>query len=469
MFNTVYTKGSLIDDTNNRVINEITAAEKDFSPFLIECGEMNGWWGIWLKVDDERLLVDPCELTSSIYKDDRYYFFDKPKEEVKAAEYGGHFYVDVRMENHVFEWRIGHTALPDTGRNFYTFEEYLSKIIKTLTELHKVWKEGNQIAYNPFDVKLDAVEMCLKQLDVKHTLPSLYKLMTKDVKKEEFQFNPLGDEWHEEYRIGIGERAYETFLTHCDSDYELIRHQMECLAFGEEATIRLTFDMSDTILKLRETSVLDRMEKVGEGVSFKYKDYMIVEIEPNEFVHKPILKGYCDVEKTARTFYEGLLRLALCHPLRYDSDDYETPSRLVAYNKFKSPIIESYLRKEYTNDNEYAIRQVHVKHILQICPDVDAILFDEEDVAWLSLEDLYDKERKPIEMPEFEKWAYEIESIVIASETGKPYKKDWEDYHRRGLELAKQLREKLSTDFDLWYAAPYEDKSGTIPKPILII
>ena len=59
--------------------------------------------------------------------------------------------------------------------------------------------------------------------------------------------------------------------------------------------------------------------------------------------------------------------------------------------------------------------------------------------------------------------------IIIKSETGESYEKDWQDYHRRGLELAKQLREMLSPDFDLWYQAPYEDKSGIIPKPILII
>ena len=34
------------------------------------------------------------------------------------------------------------------------------------------------------------------------------------------------------------------------------------------------------------------------------------------------------------------------------------------------------------------------------------------------------------------------------------------------LEIEKEV---LSPDFDLWYEAPYEDKSGTIPKPILII
>ena len=72
-------------------------------------------------------------------------------------------------------------------------------------------------------------------------------------------------------------------------------------------------------------------------------------------------------------------------------------------------------------------------------------------------------------MNELLEWHKEIEPIVIASETGSEYKKDWADYHKRGLELAKQLREKLSTDFDLWYTAPWEDKSGTIKRPRLII
>lgn len=344
MFNTLYAKGSVMEDTNKRVINEIMAAEKDCSPFLIECGEMNGWWGIWLNVDDERLLVNPYELTSSVYKDDRYYLFDKPKDEVKAAEYAGSFYVDIRKDNHVFEWRIGHASLPDTGRRLFTFEEYLSKTIKALTELRDVWKGGNQIAYTSFDAELDAVEMCLKQLKVKHTLPSHYKLMTKNVREEEFQFIPLQAD---KYLIGIGNRTFETFLTDWDNNYERIRHQLECLAFGEEASVHLCFDSSDTVLKLREYSVLDDMKKVGEGVSFKYKDYMIVEIEPNDFVHRSMLKGYCDIEKTARTFYEGLLLMAL--------KIHEVPSKLVLYNKYKSPIIEAYLRKNRLNENEYAV------------------------------------------------------------------------------------------------------------------
>ncbi len=110
----------------------------------------------------------------------------------------------------------------------------------------------------------------------------------------------------------------------------------------------------------------------------------------------------------------------------------------------------------------------HAKHVIRIEPDYDAIMYDEEGTAWSSLDDLYDNQGKPIKMPELISWQKEIEPIVIASEKGETYEKDWVDYHRRGLELAYKLREKLSEDFELWYSAPFEDKSGTIPKPILI-
>jgi hypothetical protein len=62
-----------------------------------------------------------------------------------------------------------------------------------------------------------------------------------------------------------------------------------------------------------------------------------------------------------------------------------------------------------------------------------------------------------------------MSNIVVASETGDPYEKDWTDYHMRGLTLSRQLRERLSLDYDLWYEAPFEDKSGIIPRRKLII
>lgn len=62
-------------------------------------------------------------------------------------------------------------------------------------------------------------------------------------------------------------------------------------------------------------------------------------------------------------------------------------------------------------------------------------------------------------MEAFEKWNKEISSIIVDAAVGKSYEKDWDDYNRRGIELARQLRKQLSPDFDLWYEPPFEDDS----------
>ena len=119
--------------------------------------------------------------------------------------------------------------------------------------------------------------------------------------------------------------------------------------------------------------------------------------------------------------------------------------------------------------NTYRQRQVNVKEIITICPDYGAFLwwnkFDEAGCV----DELYDKDNVPIEFDELEEWAKEAEPAIAAFHLEKPYEMNWADYHRRGIALAKQLRERLSTDFDLWYDAPFEDKSGTIKHPILIL
>jgi hypothetical protein len=113
---------------------------------------------------------------------------------------------------------------------------------------------------------------------------------------------------------------------------------------------------------------------------------------------------------------------------------------------------------------------------LQICPDVDSLGEDLATGYDISIDysgelggGLLSKSGEKIVIPELAEWQREIHSIVIASETSQPYEKDWADYHRRGLELAHQLRELLSDDCDLWYAAPVEDKSGTITKSIFVL
>lgn len=108
-----------------------------------------------------------------------------------------------------------------------------------------------------------------------------------------------------------------------------------------------------------------------------------------------------------------------------------------------------------------------MKERILICPEFDFYLLDLENEP-VELDDLKDKGGKPIVMSELDAWASEMSPVIIASETGQSYYKDWEDYHKRGLALARQLRHRLSYDYDLWYEAPFEDKSGTVPTPVKI-
>ena len=146
----------------------------------------------------------------------------------------------------------------------------------------------------------------------------------------------------------------------------------------------------------------------------------------------------------------------------------DMPSRIVSYNRYKSPIIESFIKSEEKVPNTYRQRQVNVKEIITICPDYRAFLWWDEEGSGC-VDELYDKENVPIEFDELEEWAKEAEPAIAAFHLEEPYDMDWTNYHRRGIALAQQLRERLSTDFDLWYDAPFEDKSGTIPHKILIL
>ena len=198
---------------------------------------------------------------------------------------------------------------------------------------------------------------------------------------------------------------------------EAIRHQLESYVYEHEATIKMSFDMSDTIVKLHGKRILSEISNVETGYTYKYETYILVEIIPNEFVRMPIIKGWGDEKEVIVNLYQGLLNMACRLPLKTDEDDSgHYPALLEAYNRYKSPIVESFLRGDKWEPNTYRNRQVHVKHIIRINPDYDVYLWDEEEVA-SSLEDFYDQQGNPIVMPEFDEWAKEMSPIVLASET----------------------------------------------------
>ena len=468
MFEPIFSKKDVVDRRNNEVMNKIAAQEATCVDFPIVFREHYCLYGIWFEYEGYFSLVNPIELVNSIYEDNTYYYLlNAFKSRNDVVE--GDFEVVVNKWDHCYSWIIMHTNSKQMKQMQFTYDDYIGKIKKCIDDLYEAWSAGKITAYKKLDVDLDGVEMCKKQLTVSGVTPSHYQLTTKDLIPEVFIFQPLKDEWTEQYEIGIGERSYNTWLTHWDNNMERIRHQLENYTYERKASIELNFDTCETILKFNHRSILDKVDDSGDGYAYKYKEYLLVELIPNDFIHMPIIKGYCEEKEAIRTFYECLLYMASLHPIDgKEAPEDDMPSKLVAYNRYKSPIIESFLKGEKNKPNTYETRQVHIDEILMINPDVSSYIWDIEDEGGtVSCYD--DKDGNPIEMVELDKWAYEIEAIVIASETGEPYEKDWVDYHRRGLALAHKLREKLPASTDLWYGVPYEDKSNTIKHPILII
>ena len=113
--------------------------------------------------------------------------------------------------------------------------------------------------------------------------------------------------------------------------------------------------------------------------------------------------------------------------------------------------------------------------IYTIDPDFGrVVLWDEEGVAYDCIDNTIEVEIGndnwiEINIPGLSQWHYEFEQATdFASGEVEP-DFDWKSWHKRGIELAKQLREKLPQSCELWYDAPYEDKSGTIKEKFLIL
>ena len=458
---TIWSKDGTIEQENQEARNLIAAEEATCQEFPISFREREGVWGIWFGLGDILILINPIELVNSIYKDDIYFLLDIYVEEGEKKP-DGYYKVAINKWNSCFSWNHSDKMV----QMQFTYKDYLGKIRESVRELYISCLNAKPIAYK-YDIEIENMKMCRRQLMVPGVTPSHYHLMTKDVVLEDFVFIP--DKEHlEGYTIGIGNRTYHTWFTHWDSDMEKVRYQLESYIYSREAEIILNFDMDETIIKVRHVSVLDEITKTGNGYGDNYKDYDLVEIIPNGFVKMPIVKGYCEEKQVVKLLYEGLLDIASRHPVDGEEDSYDdTPSREVAYNRYKSPILESYLNGIKRKQNTYLVRQTIVKHIVRICPDYNEYLWDENGAA-IGQDELYDNEGRPIQMPELDTWAHEMAHIVVDSETGRPYKKDWSDFHKRGIDLAHQLRERLSPDFDLWYEAPHEDKSKTITRRRLI-
>lgn len=256
--------------------------------------------------------------------------------EYKNKDILGYFIVKVEQKPFCYHWTLSHNMLNFSSENRFAHEEYVSTIYDVVSQLYEAILAGGELAFDR-DVYMESIVSCYKQLRVKCTWPSHIRKTTKDIQVEDFQFDVERGNEGEKFAIGIGNRTYSTWFSHWDGNLERIRHQFESYTFERKTEVKITFDMSETVIKLESISVIDEINEIQKRVCFKYKDYMLVTIIPNEFVKQPIFQGYCDSEQLLRTLYEGLLRMALDHPI---SGDEDVPDLLNAYNLVKSPLIE---------------------------------------------------------------------------------------------------------------------------------
>lgn len=453
--NIIWSKVGKADSDNARRQYMVALVEDQCVPFPLLLHESNGVTGICVVVNQTKLQVNPVDLVSSLFEDECY---------LKLSDHGVDYDITIIKDQCAFVWRVMCAEKSYYEILHFRFSHYVFRIQKRITHLYHMMKAGYKIAYEM--VELDHLEMCCNQLEIEALCPSPYCVQASEITTEQFIFMPCKND---QYKVGIGNRTYKTFLTDWDSDYNKIRHQFECLVYSDKTDIELTFDSSDTVIHIERVSIADGIEKREHGYAYKYKEFALVKIIPNGFVLYPIIVGYCDYKETIRALYEGLLSFALNQSSEKQNHS-DISLRMEMYNAFKSPLIECYINKTHLG------RKPLVRHILQICPDYDSLGEDLTTGYDITIYDsgelddtFYDKKEEKIVMPELAKWQREIHPIVLASETRTPYHKDWSDYHARGMALAKELRKVLPQDCDLWYAAPFEDKSNTLINSKILI
>lgn len=454
---------------NQESNNNMTAVEKLCKTFNVICREVeDGKWAVGLSLDDTFLLIDPLALVNSIYRDECVLYLS----DVNKA---GSFKVECIRQQFCYEWVLSHTQLEIAGRCFYTYSEYQSTITDAVNNLYSIVKRCAASAYDDRNVNEKNLELCHLQLGAKWVLPSsdrsFGKPKSSEIVVEEFQFYPT--KGVERCHIGIGNRGFDYAITDWDNDYDSIRHQLECFCYGHDTIIHLHYDTTDWWIKLQHRSILKSVDQLYGGLKFDYDYPVLVSIITNEIGRSPILTGYCEKKKAIRSLYEGLLQMALSYPPQ--ADDLFDVGCILVYNKIKSPIIENWINGTNLDLVAPKRRQTIIDAVWIINPDFDVcveeitdtrIPFDVNNDTFTDIDSF---KGEAFTVSGFSSWANEIRDVVIASETGKDYNFDWEDYHKRGLILAQKLRTKLPDYIDLWYEAPFEDKSEIIPHPILIM
>ena len=442
-----------------------------------------GMYAIRIVISGVEYIAEPYKIFNTLYLDKSYILLYLNEEDYCNNKATLRVDTELKYDNVRWSYKMA-------GKMFSSFisfvkREYIANIENALNQLKAIIETGMPVVYNDkrnfyykYTLYSEVSWMCGQIRNTKEMLELLYPRL-KNVAVENFSFC-FTEEYSCDtgYEIVLGERRFKSCLSDWSNELEHIRYMLEAIVYGRKAEVRICFEDEPTTIILNEADIRINDNSCSNDEQYKI---MKVKVIPNSFVKGPVLYGYCRREQVVRALYQGLLKLSMRYSNWFEHNpEYQMirwdEYKMVIYNKIKSPIIEDYINKIAVEEYSFRNRQREIVRIFTIDPDHGIIMRDEEGCAYPcdndnSLELCVDNEENyiTINIPGIYQWQKEFEHATDFTETKTKDDFNWIDWHKRGIELAKQLRKQLPLSCDLWYDSPFEDKSGTIKESFLII
>lgn len=446
--------------------------------FTLTYKEIDGVTAIWFELDGRFWIVDPCVLFNGMLNSDNQNC-DLLYETLADSSMGCWVKQSICKFGNCF-WKITKWLEDTACALVFGLDEYLEGVEACIDGLYADVVNGRQTVYDGF-IKPEEIYKIHSQMKI--AIPLVGGYDCSDVNIEKFIFECPTAEYDRNdrawmncvpFELAIGNRNMCSFVWLEYSDIRLLRILLETYCYCGEAIIELDRDDDTLVIRLRR-GIQYPVTYGSKAISGNFVEVVVL---PNLDGSAAIV-GICDEKETIKELYEGLLNIGR---IGYECEKDELGeswqySPIVFYNHIKSPIIERYLSGIKQNDNVIAERQRVIHHVFTISPDYIHELgwmtghnipvgIDKDDVVTLKDED-EGRELCSVNVPGLFEWVDEFERLSdgVNSTMGKM---DVEDWHRRGLLLAKELKKKLPGDIDLWYGYPFEDEEHRYCRPMLI-
>lgn len=448
-------------------------------PFAFRKGGATNLYGIWLRAFEQDFLLNPQDLFSSLLENDGTMF-------AKMEKYtNGYTNIHYRfsdgfecsiLDRDQTSWTLVNYILGECKTLQFAKDQYVQRIKDSIQALHEHLANGGTVAHE--NINCENASYLLEKFDVVHYVSTnSYKRFLKDIPQvDEVSFECKHDICDLEYTLQVGNYVHKSYISDWSQCLSKLRRQLE-----DGKKIELYFEDDPTTITITNLSILEGTQKVGTENGFKWaRGYVLLKITPNDFSKDMPYIGICKRQQVLKAIYEGLLNTQQWSDVpngnEYDyNNTWDDISYLTFYNQIKSPLVENEIQGWRYGNDEVERRQVHIRHILTINPDVDYIITDEEGIChdfWdtdeLKIYFVDSSEEISIKIDGFQSWLSEFEKCTDFCVILPAPSFDYEAWHRRGIEFAQKMRDQLPDEIDLWYAYPFEDEEGREIPPILI-